>query len=119
MPYGGMTFMVREILYRQLQDCNLNYTEIPADLPVIMRGSNKESPSFTAVINQPSITRTFVPCLFCYAKLFQTCLALEFAENQCCLSRNSYKYLNKFSSSFGVKHEGNRTRFEQNKELEL
>lgn len=64
MPYGSKIFMDREIFYRQLQECNLNYTEIPADLPVITRGSNKESPSFTAVINQPSISRAFVPCLF-------------------------------------------------------
>lgn len=109
-PHGGTIFLVRDIFYRQLQEYNLNYTEIPADLPVIMRGSNKESPSFTAVINQPSISITFIPCLFCHAKHFQTHLALEFAENQCCLPRNSYKHLNEFSSSFGVKHERNRTR---------
>lgn len=70
MPHGGMIFMVRETFYRQLQECNLNYSEIPANLPVIMRGSNKESPSFTAVINQLSISRAFVPCLFCHAKFF-------------------------------------------------
>lgn len=72
-----------------------------------MRGSNKESPSSTAVIIQPSIRRAFIPCLFCHAKHFQTC---EFAENQCCLPRSSYKHLKELSSSFGVNHEGNRTR---------
>lgn len=110
LPYGGMIFLVREMLYKQLQECNLNYNEIPADLPVIMKGSNKEPPSSTAVIKQPSISRVFIPCLFCRAKHCQTCLALEFTENQCCLPRNSYKHLDKFSSSFGVNHEGNRTR---------